>query len=118
MTVSIDAGRNDSHDVHHASTFSTTLGDRIEPDEGVRAVIQRAMTEALHDRIEVLRQLRDLALAHPFQPQHLDQAVHPSRRYTAHVALRHHLHQRSLGTTSRLQQPLREVRSFAKLGDR
>jgi len=86
VAVAVHSGSDRSGHAHHPSAFTTTLRDPIEPDERVRNIIQRAVAEALYHRIEFFGQFGDLALAHSFQPEGLDQTVDTARRDTSHVA--------------------------------
>lgn len=83
----------------------------------VRPAVQRAAAEARDIGIERLRQLADLGLRHPGDPKGLDQIVDPAGRDPEHVCLGHHLGEGPLGPPARLEQPVREVRPRAELGD-
>jgi hypothetical protein len=100
MTVRVDSGGNHGDDADDTATLSAPLRDRIEPDERVRPSIQGTIAEALDEGIELLGQLRHLALAHPLQAERLHQTVHTPCGHPAHVALGHHLHQRPFSTAS------------------
>ena len=68
--------------------------------------------------VEVLGHHRHLRLRQPCDPERPNQLVHPAGRHPEQVAGRDHRSQRRLGAAVPLQEPVREERPFADLGDR
>ena len=51
MPVDVDPGGDQGVHVDHSAVFADFDGERIRPDKGVRAGIQRALTESADLRV-------------------------------------------------------------------
>jgi hypothetical protein len=118
VSVGVDTGGHQGVHADDPAALADLEHQRVSGHEGERTgVDQRAGAELLHVRVEILRHLRDLGLGQRGDPQALDQLVHPARADSQQVAGRHHRGERPLGPLASLEQPLREVRPLAELGD-
>jgi hypothetical protein len=112
--VPVDADRVHDADVDRPPTLPALDHQRIKRHVRVGRTVERSAPEVLDDRIEALRQPRDLALRHPLDAQLLHQLLHPPRRDAGQVRVGDHRHERLLSPAARLQQPVREVRALAQ----
>ena len=68
--------------MHHAgrdgpAALATLDLERVQDEVGVGRTVERTGAEVLDDRVQRLGQPRDLALAHPLDPELLDELLDP-----------------------------------------
>jgi hypothetical protein len=109
LAVGGDPDRDQGVHDHRAAVLADLLGQRVQPQERVRAGVQRPRPERLDLGVEALGHLRDLRLRQRGDAQLGDQLLHPAGRDPEQVAGGHHRDQGLLSAAASLQQPLREV---------
>src|SRR5262249_35124336 len=84
----------------------------------VGRALEWARAELLDDRVERLRQPRNLAAAHALDAELPDELVDPPRRDASEVGVGDHGHERLLGPPTRLQKPVGEIAPLSELRHR
>jgi hypothetical protein len=79
------------------------------------AASQRALPEAHHDAVELLREPRYLALRQLLDPERLDEVLDLPRRRAERLRLGDYRGEGLLGSAPRLEQPAGELRALAQL---
>jgi hypothetical protein len=117
VAVSVAGGGDHAGDIHDPAGLPALDRQRVHPDIGIRAGVQRPGPERRHLGVQGLGQLGDLRLGQTLDAQRRHQPLDPAGRHPTHRALGDHRDQRPLGPPARLQQPVREVAAGPQLRD-
>ena len=94
--LDIDGGGDDGRDVHHAAPFADPLGQHVDPQIAIRALVERSVPELGDDLVELaaMRETSDLEI--PSMPMALTRSS-PGGWTPLHVGRPDHRHQGLLG---------------------
>src|SRR5205823_4743423 len=98
--LGVDADRVHDADVDGAAALAALHHQRVQGHVSVGGAVERAGAEVLDDLVEALRQPRDLALAHPLDPELLHELLDPAGRDAGEVGVGDHRHERLLRTAA------------------
>ncbi len=116
--LGVDGGGDDRRDVHHPAALAHLLGEGVDPQVAIGALVQGALPELGHHGVELGGEAGHLGLGDPLDADGLDQVVDPPGRHPGHVGLADHRHERLLGPAPGLEQELGRVDPPAELGHR
>jgi hypothetical protein len=117
VTICIDTDRGEGGDVHDAPTLAATLGLGVDPEVGVGSAVELSGAEGIDQLVKLRGHLGDPRLGQPVDAQRLHKTFNAAYGDAAQVGLSNHLHDRFLGAAPGLEQPVREVRALAELGN-
>ena len=112
--------RDRVHDavVDRATALAALDHERVQDEVRVGRTLERAGAEVLHDRVQALREPRDLGLRHPLDPELMDELVDPAGGNAGTIGVGDHRHERLLRPPAPLEQPVGKVRALPQLRDR
>ena len=116
------AFRVDTGGAHHGhvldpAVLAHPLDQGVHPHVGIGTGVEGPVAERLDHGVEGAGHLRDLGLRQPLDAQGPGHVLHPPGGDALQVALGHHRHQRPLGPTAGLEQPVGEVAARPQLRD-
>ncbi|GAA3228032.1 hypothetical protein GCM10020256_39880 [Streptomyces thermocoprophilus] len=117
VAVGVDADRDQGVDVDDAAALADLLGERVDPDERVRAGVQGPVTEGCDLLVQVLGHRADLGLRQLRHPEGLGELLDPAGGDTEQVGGGDHRDQGLLGPAAALEKPVREVAALPQLGN-
>lgn len=117
VTVGVDADRDQCVDVDDPAAFADLLGERIDPDERVRAGVQGPVAEGCDLIVQVLGHRADLGLGQLGDAEGLGELLDSAGGDPEQVGGGDHRDQGLFGPATSFQQPVREVAALPQLGD-
>ncbi len=117
VAVGVDADRDQRVHVDDAAALADLLGERVDPDERVRAGVQGPVAKGGDLLVQVLGHRADLGLRQLRHPEGLGELLHSAGGDTEQVGGGDHRDQGLFGPAAALEQPVREVAALPQLGN-